>query len=127
MPGPIRIILSEFVEGRWEIDLGQKKILKHIYSRYRLVRYRIQREIGYMYNAMVSVCMCVCVSVENRLEREIAYSTDFFQSQVPRTKRYPVYFWQTCQKGQNGTWFFRYSVTRLTSSIRLTHVSGLTI
>ena len=46
MPGPIRIILSEFVEGRWEIDLGQKKILKHIYSRYRLVRYRIQREIG---------------------------------------------------------------------------------
>ena len=35
--------------------------------------------------------MCVCVSVENRLEREIAYSADFFRSQVPRTKRYPVY------------------------------------
>ena len=33
------------------------------YSRYRLVRYRIRREIGY--NAMLSVCMCVCVSVEN--------------------------------------------------------------
>ena len=29
--------------------------------------------------------------MENRLEREIAYSADFFQSQVPRTKRYPVY------------------------------------
>ena len=26
------------------------------------------------------------------LQREIAYSVDFFQSQVPRTKRYPVYF-----------------------------------
>ena len=59
-----------------------------LYSRYRLVRYRIRREIGY--NAMLSVCMCVCVSVENRLEREIAYSADFFRSQVPRTKRYPV-------------------------------------
>ena len=35
--------------------------------------------------------MYVCVSVENRLEREIGYSADFFQSQVPRTKRYPVY------------------------------------
>ena len=58
------------------------------YSRYRLVRYRIRREIGY--NAVLSVCMCVCVSVENRLEREIAYSADFFRSQVPRTKRYPV-------------------------------------
>ena len=45
------------------------------YSRYRLVRYRIRREIGY--NAILSVCMCVCVSVENRLEREIAYSADF--------------------------------------------------
>ena len=54
-----------------------------MYSRYRSVRYRIRREIGY--NAMLPVCMCVCVSVENRLEREI------FQSQVPRTKRYPVY------------------------------------
>ena len=32
--------------------VGQK------YSRYRLVRYRIRREIGY--NAMLSVCMCVC-------------------------------------------------------------------
>ena len=31
------------------------------------------------------------MSVENRLEREIAYSADFFRSQVPRTKRYPVY------------------------------------
>ena len=60
------------------------------YSRYRLVRYRIRRKIGY--KAVLSVCMCVCVSVENRLEREIAYSADFFQSQVPRTKRYPVYF-----------------------------------
>ena len=30
--------------------------------------------------------------MENRLEREIAYSADFFHSQVPRTKRYPVYF-----------------------------------
>ena len=37
------------------------------------------------------VCLCVCVSVENRLEREIAYNADFFQSQVPRNKRYPVY------------------------------------
>ena len=59
------------------------------YSRYRLVRYRIRREIGY--NAMLSVCLCVGVSVENRLEGEIAYSADFFRSQVPRTKRYPVY------------------------------------
>ena len=56
------------------------------YSRYRLVRYRIRREIGY--NA---ICLYVCVSVENCLEREIAFSADFFQSQVPRTKRYPVY------------------------------------
>ena len=63
--------------------------MKWDYSRYRLVRYRIRREIGY--NVMLSVSMCVCVSVENRLEREIAYSADFFQSQVPRTKRYPVY------------------------------------
>ena len=31
------------------------------------------------------------MSVENRLEREIAYSADFFRPQVPRTKRYPVY------------------------------------
>ena len=30
--------------------------------------------------------------MENRLEREIAYSADFFQSQVPRTKRYLVYY-----------------------------------
>ena len=59
------------------------------YSRYRLVRYRIRREIGY--NVVLSVCMCVCMSVENRLEREIVYSADFFQSQVPCTKRYPVY------------------------------------
>ena len=58
------------------------------YSRYCLERYRIRHEIGY--NAMLFVCMCVCVSVDNRLEREIAYSADFFQSQVPRTKRYPV-------------------------------------
>ena len=57
-----------------------------IYSRYRLVRYRIRRKIGY--NA---IYLYVCVSVENRLERKIAYSVDFFQSQVPRTKRYPVY------------------------------------
>ena len=57
------------------------------YSRYRLVRYRIRREIGYN-----DICLYVCVSVENRLEREIAYSADFFHSQVPRTKRYPVYF-----------------------------------
>ena len=64
------------------------KMLRSVgYSRYRLVRYRIQREIGY--NA---ICLYVCVSVENCLEREIAYSADFFQSQVPRTKRYPVYF-----------------------------------
>ena len=28
----------------------------------------------------------------NRLEREIAYGVDLFQSQVPRTNRYPVYF-----------------------------------
>ena len=54
-----------------------------------LVRYRIRCEIGY--NAMLSACKCVCVSVENRLEREITYSADIFQSQVPRTKRYPVY------------------------------------
>ena len=60
------------------------------YSRYRLVCYRIRREIGYK-----AICLYVCVYVENRLEREIAYSADFFQSQVPRTKRYPVYFrWQ---------------------------------
>ena len=32
------------------------------YSRYRLVRYRIRREIGY--NA---ICLYVCVSVENRV------------------------------------------------------------
>ena len=48
------------------------------------------------------VCLCVCVSVENRLEREIAYNADFFQSQVPRTKRYPVYSlytrWKTIQE-----------------------------
>ena len=31
------------------------------------------------------------MSVENCLEREIAYRADFFQSQVPPTKRYPVY------------------------------------
>ena len=37
------------------------------------------------------VCLCVC---GNRLEREIAYIADFFQSQVPRTKRYPVYSFQ---------------------------------
>ena len=60
--------------------------MKWDYSRYRLVRYRIRREIGYNV-----ICLYVCVSVENRLEREIAYSADFFQSQVPRTKRYPVY------------------------------------
>ena len=60
-----------------------------MYSRYRLVRYRIRREIGY--NAMLSVRISVCVSVETHLEREIAYSADFLQSQVPRTKRYPVY------------------------------------
>ena len=65
------------------------KCAKFYYSRYLLVRHRIRREIGY--NAMLSVCMCVCVSLESRLEGEIAYSADFFQSQVPRTKRYPVY------------------------------------
>ena len=32
--------------------------------------------------------------MENRSEREIAYSADFFQSQVPRTKQYPVYLLQ---------------------------------
>ena len=26
MPGPICVKLSEFVEGRWEIHLGQKKL-----------------------------------------------------------------------------------------------------
>ena len=72
-----------------KVNFDPRLSTQHDYSRYRLVRYRIRREIGY--NAMLSVCMCVCVSVENRLEREIAYSADFFRSQVPRTKRYPVY------------------------------------
>ena len=55
---------------------------------YVSVENRLEREIAY--NAVLSLCIYVCVSVENRLEREIAYSADFFQSQVPRTKRYPV-------------------------------------
>ena len=53
-----------------------------VYSRYRLVRYRIGAK-----SVITRCCLyvCVSVSVENRLEREI------FRHQVPRTKRYPVY------------------------------------
>ena len=48
--------------------------------------------------------MCVCVSVENRLEREIAYSADFFRSQVPLTKQYPVYATLVLWNEDNWRW-----------------------
>ena len=70
--------------------------------------------------------MCVCVSVENHLEREIAYSVDFFQSQVPRTKRYTVYnctiFENACQMEEYGIVYLAFQIYISSRTVRRKHV-----